>query len=706
MRSRLRTLALTAGAVAALCTAGGRAQQSQAQTPSAAPAQQPAQQQPAPDNGGAQPVFRGGINFVSVDVIVSDKNGANIADLKQSDFEITEDGKPQNVETFKFIKLDGGAIPGPDGPPRQIRTDEDEEAEAAKDDVRLFAIFLDDYHVRKLSSMSVRDPLSKFVQTQLGPSDMIGVMYPLQSVLNIRMTRNHDAVVTALQRFTGRKYDYTPMNDVEQQYANYPVETVERIRAKVSLSALKGLIIHMGTLKQGRKSLIVVSEGFTYMVPPQMRSPNSQIPAIAGVTGAGADPITENRANFAATIDMQQDLRDVFDEANRQNVSLYPVDPRGLAVSEFDISEPSVGFETDRQYLNATMDSLRTLAENTDGRAIVNRNDLAGGMKQIIRDSSAYYLLGYSSSVATPDGKFHEIKVRLKRPGLQVRYRKGYWAYTAEDAARALAPPKPGPPTAVTNALANVASANATARMRVVRTWIGTSRGENGKTRVTFVWEPTPRTAADRPLAATEQPSRMSVMAVGGDGSPIFRGRVPDAAVASTSPSETPGTPPRSGSRIVFDAAPGKMELRLSVEGGSGVLDSEVREIDVPDLTGYKTTLGTPELFRGRTPRDIQQMKADPQAVPATGREFSRTDRVFMRVPVYGAGGPTLSVHLLSRAGQAMSELPVTPSATPGGDSVIDVPLAALAPGEYIIEVKAKGEGGEAQELVGFRLSN
>jgi VWFA-related protein len=651
-------------------------------------------------------VFRGGINFVSVDVIVSDKNGANIGDLKQSDFDVTEDGKPQTVQTFKFIKLDGGAIPGPDGPPRQIRTDEDEEAEAAKDDVRLFAIFLDDYHVRQLASMSVRTPLANFVETQLGPSDMIGVMYPLQSVLNIRMTRNHEAVVKAVQQFKGRKYDYTPMNDIEQQYANYPVETVERIRAKVSLSALKGLIIHMGTLKQGRKSLIVVSEGFTYMVPPQLRSPNSQIPAIAGVTGAGADPITENRANFAATVDMQQDLRDVFDEANRQNVSLYPVDPRGLAVSEFDVSEPSVGFETDRQYLNATMDSLRTLAENTDGRAIVNRNDLAGGMKQIVRDSSAYYLLGYTSSVGTPDGKFHEIKVRLKRPGLQVRYRKGYWAYTAEDAARALAPPKPGPAPAVSNALANVASANATARMRVVRTWMGTSRGENGKTRVTFVWEPTPRTAADRPLAAGEQPTRVSVMAVGADGSPIFRGRVPDAMVASTSPSETPGTPPRAGSRVVFDAAPGKMELRLSVEGGSGVLDSEVREIDVPDLTGYKTAIGTPELFRGRTPRDIQQMKADPQAVPATGREFSRTDRLFMRVPVYGAGGPTLSVHLLSRAGQAMSELPATAPATPGGDSVVDVPLAGLAPGEYIIEVKAKGEGGEAQELVGFRLSN
>ena len=100
------------------------------------------------------------------------------------------------------------------------------------------------------------------------------------------------------------------------------------------------------------------------------------------------------------------------------------------------------------------MDTLRLLAEETDGRAIVNRNDLAVGMKQITRDSSAYYLLGYNSSQAPTDGKFHDIKVRVKRPGVQVRARKGYWALTADDAARALAPPKPGPPKPVEAALA------------------------------------------------------------------------------------------------------------------------------------------------------------------------------------------------------------------------------------------------------------
>src|SRR5207248_7357307 len=104
------------------------------------------------------------------------------------------------------------------------------------------------------------------------------------------------------------------------------------------------------------------------------------------------------------------------------------------------------GLQTDTKYLASTMDTLRELSEQTDGRAIVNRNDLVAGMKQITRDASAYYLIGYNSSQAPSDGKFHEIKVRVKRPGVQVRARKGYWALNQSETARALAPPKPEQP--------------------------------------------------------------------------------------------------------------------------------------------------------------------------------------------------------------------------------------------------------------------
>ncbi|HZP47221.1 MAG TPA: VWA domain-containing protein [Vicinamibacterales bacterium] len=689
MASPLRTVTSAAILLALVGLRGDAPSAAQPPPPPAPPADQ--QQQPPP-------VFRTGINYVRVDVIVSDKTGQPVSDLTQGDFEVLEDGKPQTIDNFKLIKLDGGSAESAKEAPKQIRTDYDEEAEAARDDVRLFGIFLDDYHVRKGTSLSVRNPLSRFIDTQIGPSDMVGVMYPLETTSSVRFTRNHDAIAKAMKQFVGRKYDYTPRNQFEEQYANYPTETVEQIRNQVSLSAIKGLIVHMGTLKEGRKTLILVSEGFTNALPPQMRNANSQMPGLGNPSAldplAGDNDPNEQRYQTFAQFDMQSDLRNVYDEANRQNVSIYAVDPRGLPGFEFDIDENVGSARVDQQYLNSTMDTLRTLAENTDGRAIVNRNDIDVAMKQIMRDSSAYYLLGYNSSQAPSDGKFHEIKVRVKRPGVQIRARKGYWALNREETARALAPPKPSTPKPVEKALADATIRPS--RASVIRSWVGTSRGENGKTRVTFVWEPLPRTAGDaRP--GGEEPSRVSLTAVNPDGSPSFRGRIPDG----------PPAPIKSPQRVTFDAPPGKLQLRLSVEGtASQVLDSETREITVPDLTAPTTTLGTPEVFRARTLPELNKMKADPDAIPTASREFIRSDRIIVRIPVYGPGGtsPTLSVHLLNRTGQAMNELP--PTASPrGGEQQVDLPVANLPVGEYVLEIKAAGENGDATELVGFRVA-
>src|SRR3954471_24932176 len=572
-----------------LTTAVALAARPQAQNAPAAPAPQSAQPaaQPAatdqPPAPGQQPVFRTGINFVRVDVIVSDKAGNPVGDLKPEDFEVIEQGKAQKVETFKLISLDGGLMSAE--PPRQIRTDYDEESEAARDDVRLFAIFLDDYHVTRLASMSARQQIARFVETQLGPSDMIGLMYPLEPIASVRMTRNHDAVAKGIGQFLGRKYDYTPRNELEEKYAYYPAEVVERIRNQVSMSAIKSLITHMGSLKEGRKALILLTEGYTYMLPPQLRDPVAAIPGIGNPAAhdpnAGVNDPNEARASFTATADMESDLRDLTDTANRNNVTIYTVDPRGLATNEFGIDQ-NIGMQTDRQYLNSTMDTLRTLALNTDGRAIINRNDLAIGMKQIVRDTSAYYLLGYNSTFTATDGKFHEIKVRVRRPGVQARARKGYWAFTAQDAAKAAGPVKPEPPKAVETALASIASPS---RSRLVRTWIGTERGAGGKTRVHFVWEPMPRAPGDQPVAGGA-PARMSVTAIAPDGSPYYRGKLPDAA-------PMPGAA-GSGGSISFEVAPGKVQLRLAVESAaSEVLDSEVREISVPDLTSLDVAIAT-----------------------------------------------------------------------------------------------------------------
>jgi hypothetical protein len=255
-----------------------------------------------------------------------------------------------------------------------------------------------------------------------------------------------------------------------------------------------------------------VSEGYSNLPPPQMRNADATMPGLGNPNArnpqAGDNDLNEDRAQWKASMDMESDLREVFDNANRNNVAIYAVDPRGLPGFEFDINE-NVGLRTDSKYLTSTMDTLRTLAEQTDGRAIVNRNDIAVGMKQITRDSSAYYLIGYNSSQAPADGKFHEIKVRVKRPGIQVRARKGYWALNAEQTARALAPPKAPAPKPVEAAI--TAATSRPSRASVVRTWIGTARGENGKTRVTFVWEPILRPPGER--NASDEPARVSLIA-------------------------------------------------------------------------------------------------------------------------------------------------------------------------------------------------
>ena len=181
-------------------------------------------------------------------------------------------------------------------------------------------------------------------------------------------------------------------------------------------------------------------------------------------------------------------MREVFETANRRTRRSIAVDPRGLAAVVVRHQRGRRPDARTQPTCNASLDTLRTLAENTDGRAIVNRNDLATGMKQIIRDSSGYYLLGYNSTQAPTDGKFHEIKVQREAPRTRRPRPQGLLGLTADDVARATAaPPKPDAPTAGDAALNAIAAPE---RGRPARFWIGTARGENGVTRVTFIWEP------------------------------------------------------------------------------------------------------------------------------------------------------------------------------------------------------------------------
>jgi VWFA-related protein len=660
-----------------------------------------------------------------VDVIVSDRKAQPVTNLTEADFEVLEDGKPVKIEQFKLIKVDGNPVPG-GPPPKQIRNRNDEELEAARDDVRIFVFFMDDYHVRKANSMSVRTPLIRFIQQQLRPSDMIGIMYPLQPISDVQLTRDHEKIVNAINTFDGRKFDYTPRNIVEQNYARYSTDQVERIRNDVVMGALQGLATRLGSLREGRKSIIFVSEGFTAMLPPQMRRMDASAPANPIETAAASrvqDSSREITSEWFGQMDVYSRLRDVYDVANRNNTAVYALDPRGLAPFEYGFDDipfgPPPTFATDRRALQMTQDTLRVLSEESDGRAIVNRNTLEQGLADMVRDSSFYYLLGYTSSKSGNDGKFHPISVKVKRSGVDVRARKGYWALTPADVEK-INNPTPEVAKPVQTALASIATSVQSGKY--VRTWIGTERGENGKTRVTLIWEPLPaQGAAVGSSARREQPGRVSLLAATSEGNLVFRGRSPDAALASAGPATAPndtgasaGRSPVAGAatapqRLVFDAPPGKIELRMTVEaaGSGGTLDSEIRDITVPDFTAPQVALSTPRVYRARTAREFQTLATDTNAIPAPGREFLRTERLLIRFDAYGPGTdkPDVTAVLLNRAGNKMSDVQLAPGAA-GTTHQIDLGLASFPTGEYLIEIAAKSANGEAKELVPFRLGS
>ena len=199
------------------------------------------------------PIFRAGTDLVRVDVTATVNGDEPVTDLQAADFEITEDDVPQAVETIKFVRVDGTRTSNLDEP-LEIRSKEHAILEAGREDVRLFAIFLDDYHIDKRPDITLplRETLTKFVK-QLGPNDLVALMEPLTTLYDLKYTRAKDELINRIRTFEGRRGEVFPVKSAIEE-AQLTQRNWQELRACVTLSALEALATQMGGLREGRKS--------------------------------------------------------------------------------------------------------------------------------------------------------------------------------------------------------------------------------------------------------------------------------------------------------------------------------------------------------------------------------------------------------------------------------------------------------------------
>jgi VWFA-related protein len=354
--------------------------------------------------------------------------------------------------------------------------------------------------------------------------------------------------------------------------------------------------------------------------------------------------------------------RTIVYAANRFGVSLYPISPR--------VNQPGDPADSDADAERVAM--LRMLAEQTGGTTGINQADLAAPLKRALQDLDEHYVITYRAR-RTADGRFHPIALRVNRADATVRARSGYWSANAELLKPAGAPTRSSLPVRPPHTSA------------YFRPWIGTSQGPDGLTSISITWE------AGTPPPRNQRLDSVTLKVTREDGVIIFQDRL------------------RARQRVTFDAAPGSITLEMGLEGmGGTVIDTDVRGMRVPDLLVTKPTFATAQLIRTSTARAFAEVSVDPNAVPSPAREFSRTERLLLRIPVYGLGGvtPAVTAQLLNRIGSPMRRLMQLEVPSPAGTVQFDLPLASLAPDEYRVELVARTGTQEAREVVLFRVVN
>ena len=632
------------------------------------------------------PIFREAVDVIRLDVTVLDKDRRPVPGLTAEDFEVFEDGKAQRIVAVSEIDA-VSHDPAPSPWMRSVAADIGTNDLADQiGNGRVFAILMDDVNVPwdDLDMILSAREIGRAVVDSLAPSDVAAVIYPRDAGLSQDFTTDRRKLLDAIQKFDPQEPDrFLPGGntyrgpgqgggDMIQRFAPSMARSNCQMR-QLTVPALQTLIARLATIPNRRKTIVLVSTG----VP----------------------------LNLGATRDcpgqLAMDMRDAFREAQRSNVNIHGIDPGGYRGYENYLQSPIRRGRPAEHVLsesaarNATRlrhDFLEITADHTGAHAIVNNQDVGGGIARMFAEDAIYYLVGYQTSNGKPDGKFRKVEVKVKRPGLTARTRSGYYAARADtlqtrEQERA--------PSSNDLGLSGMMSA-AGLPMRVSATAVGIA--DNGTdAEIAIVLSPRlpPVRAA---LSETLTVVRTLYDAESRPGKPVQ-----DKVALTLQPSTGDEIRYSVYQRIALP--PGRHSLRLN--GSSAALDksgSVYVDIDVPDfrrapLTLTRIVLGTP------APAERTDVLAPiVPIIPTSARDFSASDPLVAFVRIFqGGDAPPVPVTLTTQIYDATDtqkfevtrELPADAfGASRSADVEIPVPLDRLSRGPHLLNVTAAGPNG------------
>jgi VWFA-related protein len=683
--------------------------------PAGAPQAPPAVQ---PDRQFPPLTFKVEVNYVEVDAVVTDQQGRFVGTLQPGDFQVLEDGKPQSIVNFGVVNVPVEYAEAPLFVKQPIEPDV--QSNAKPFDGRIYVIVLDDLHTDLRYTPRVKIAARRFVQ-QMGANDVAAVVTTGGSADAAQeFTGNKRLLSQAIDKFMGRALrsatlnrldDYNRMRGMPTGANSAPRDIDEHQRAyyaRNTLSSIRQLSDFMAGVRGRRKALVLFSEGIDY------------------------DILDVFNHQYAS--DIRDASSDAIAAATRANVSIYSVDPRGLTDAAGDTMEltgidpsadPALRLDMRgmQDELRLQQDSLRVLADETGGFAAVNSNDFSNAFNRIRDENSHYYLLGYYPSNERRDGRFRRIEVRLTKPGLQVRARKGYVAPRGKPPAPAAAPTGKDKPTPLLREAMDSPLPLSGLRLAVSA---APFKGAAPNASVAVLLH-----ADGSSLKFTEREGRfdgsleLSIVAVDHEGK--IRNALRQKVDMPLRP-QSRATVARTGVRVLsrIEIPAGRYQLRVAaLDGGSQLAGSVYYDLEVPDFTSGPLTMSGIVLtstLAGAGP--VVGLTADDElrrglpGPPTVARAFRADEELGLLAEVYDnqaatAHKVTIATTIRSDDGRevfriaderASSEIR---GARGGYGYTARVPLKGLAPGLYVVKVEARstlGKGPTASREVQIRI--